>query len=100
MCHSEGSGGANSFSTFSKRGVSSCAVFSYASPFSFCASGVSRFSPSAFSLGKVPLEFLLDSITADDKILPSELDREGFGVGGGDTRAEIIFREFIVQFKP
>jgi hypothetical protein len=50
-------------------------------------------------LSKVPLEFLRDSFT-EDKRLPNELDREGFGVWGGDTRAEIIFREFIVHFEP
>jgi hypothetical protein len=80
MFHPDGSRLAYWFSGFSKRGVSSCALFSYVAPSFFSVSKASSLSPSVFSLYKLPREFLLDSITADDKILPSELDREGPGV--------------------
>jgi hypothetical protein len=46
-------------------------------------------------------EPLLDSVApAEDNILPYELDREEDGVCGGDTRAERMFREFIVLSEP
>lgn len=35
-----------------------------------------------------------------DSIFPKELDREVVGDGGGDTRAESIFKEFIVLSEP
>jgi hypothetical protein len=82
--------------SFSKRGVSSLAV----SSFPFSASAISV-APPPFSLNISSLDPLLDSVTsAEDNILPYELDREGAGVCGGDTRAERMFKEFIVLSEP
>ena len=46
-------------------------------------------------------EFLLDSVSvAEENMFPKELLLDGDGVCGGDTRAERIFREFIVLSEP
>jgi hypothetical protein len=82
-------------SSFSK-GVFSLKVESSSS---FSASGAS-FVASLFSLMS-PREFLLDSgSVVDDRMFPYELEREGTGVWGGDTRAERMFKEFIVLYEP
>ena len=82
-------------SSFFSKGVSSLKGESS----SFSASGPSLV-PSVFSLMS-PREFLLDSVkVVDDRMFPYELDREGAGVCGGDTRAESIFKEFIVLCEP
>jgi hypothetical protein len=91
LCHEREPELEYTLSSFSK-GVFSSKVDSS----SFSQSGTS-FVPSSFS-SMSPREFLLDS--ADDKIFPYELDREGAGVWGGDTRAERIFKEFIVLYEP
>lgn len=67
---------------------------------SLSCSAFGSFADSIFSLTS-PREFLLDAvIVVDEYILPYELDREGAGVGGGETRAERIFKEFIVLYEP
>lgn len=83
-------------STFSRRGLVSSILLSSSKSGSRASS-----VPSDFSLSSSSCEFLLDSVTvADEKIFPYELLREGAGVEGGDTRAERMFKEFIVLSQP
>jgi hypothetical protein len=96
MCHAGLSEDSCSLPSFSKRGVSSCTVLSSSSS----ASSASAAS-SVFSLNIPSREFLLASVTvAEERILPYELLREGAGVCGGETRAERMFKEFIVLSEP
>lgn len=83
-------------STFSRRGLISSILLSSSQSGSRASS-----APSDFSMGSSPCEFLLDSVTVvDEKIFPYELLREGAGVDGGDTRADRMFKEFIVLSQP